>query len=174
VGEETFATRLVPIGRVLHPHGLGGEILVEPYLNDLTCFDGLREVAVLLADGHFQSYQVLHVRRMGERLLLQLADCGSQEIARSLAGYELCIGRAELPPAPDGEFYWFDLEGLTVYTEDGACLGRVEEFFPTGSNEVLVVRQGMRETLLPFIKDVILAVDAAQGTLHVRVIPGLL
>jgi 16S rRNA processing protein RimM len=169
-----FGTRPVPIGRVLHPHGLGGEILVEPYLNDLTCFERLRKVAVLLADGHFQSHQVLSTRRMGERLLLRLEGCVSQEMARALVGCNLCVGRAELPPPPDGEFYWFDLEGLIVYTEDGLCLGRVEEFFPTGSNEVLVVRQGVQETLLPFIKDVILAVDAAQGRMHVRAIPGLL
>jgi ribosomal 30S subunit maturation factor RimM len=32
----------------------------------------------------------------------------------------------------------------------------------------------MQETLLPFIKDVILVVDAAQGILQVRAIPGLL
>jgi 16S rRNA processing protein RimM len=95
-------------------------------------------------------------------------------MARSLTGCELCVERDDLPPPPEGEFYWHDLEGLTVYTDDGACLGRVEEFFPTGSNEVLVVRQGAQETLLPFIKDVILAVDAAQGQLRVRVIPGLL
>jgi 16S rRNA processing protein RimM len=149
-------------------------MLVEPYLNDLTGFDRLCEVAVLLTDGHLQSYQVMHTRRMGERLLLQLEGCVSQEMARSLVGCEVCVRRDELPPPPDGEFYWFDLEGLTVYTEDGACLGRVEEFFPTGSNEVLIVRQGMQETLLPFIKDVILAVDAAQGILQVRAIPGLL
>src|SRR5262245_63547055 len=149
-------------------------MLVEPYLNDLTCFDRLCEVAVLLADGQFQSYQVTHIRRVERRLLLQLEGCTSREMARSLAGYELCVQRDELPPPPDGEFYWFDLEGLTVYTENGACLGRVEEFFPTGSNEVLVVRKGLQETLLPFIKDVILAVDAAQGILQVRAIPGLL
>ena len=149
-------------------------MLVEPYLNDLTCYDHWREVAVLFTDGHFERYRVLQIRRMGERLLLQLEDCVSQEMARSLAGCDLCVGRDELPPPSDGEFYWFDLEGLTVYTEDGACLGRVEEFFPTGSNDVLVVRQGEQETLLPFIKDVILAVDAAQGILHVRAIPGLL
>jgi 16S rRNA processing protein RimM len=149
-------------------------MLVESYLNDLTCFDRLSEVAVLLTDGTFQSYQVMHMRRMGERLLLRLEGCVSQEMARSLVGCDLCVQRDELPPPPDGEFYWFDLEGLTVYTEDGACLGRVEEFFPTGSNEVLIVRQGMQETLLPFIKDVILAVDAAQGILQVRAIPGLL
>lgn len=159
---------------MLHPHGLGGELLVEPYLNDLACFDRLHEVAVLRADGCLQSYRIIHIRRMGERLLLHLDGYVSQEMARSLTGCELCVGREELPPRPEGEFYWFDLEGLTVYTEDGACLGRVEEFFPTGSNEVLVVRQGTQETLLPFIKDVILAVDAAQGLLHVRAIPGLL
>jgi 16S rRNA processing protein RimM len=153
---------------------MGGEMLVVPYLNDLTYFDRLCDVAVLLADGQFQSYRVTHIRRMGERLLLQLEGCVSRDMARALAGCDLCVRRDELPPPPEGEFYWFDLEGLTVYTEDGACLGCVEEFFPTGSNEVLVVRQGLQETLLPFIKDVILAVDAAQGTLHVRAIPGLL
>jgi 16S rRNA processing protein RimM len=159
---------------VLHPHGLAGELLVEPYLNDLACFDRLHEVAVLLTDGHLQSYRVMHIRRMGERLLLHLDGCVSQAMARSLTGCDLCVERDELPPPPEGEFYWFDLEGLTVYTEDGACLGRVEEFFPTGSNEVLIVRQGAQETLLPFIKDVILAVDAVHGQLHVRAIPGLL
>lgn len=164
----------VAIGRLLHPHGLGGEMLVEPYLNDLTYFDRLCEVAVRLADGPFQNYRVMHIRRVGERLLLQLDGCMSREMARSLAGGELYVQRDTLPPPLEGEFYWFDLEGLTVYTDDGACLGRVEEFFPTGSNDVLVVRQGIQETLLPFIKDVILAVDAAQGIIHVRAIPGLL
>jgi 16S rRNA processing protein RimM len=168
------ATRLVPIGRVLRPHGMGGEILVEPYVNDLTCFDRLCEAAVRLADGQFHSYRVTHIRRAGGRVLLQIEGCRSREIAQSFVGCDLCVQRDELPPAPEGEFYWWDLEGLTVYTEDGACLGRVEEFFPTGSNEVLVVRQGVQETLLPFIKDVIVAVDAAHGALHVRAIPGLL
>jgi 16S rRNA processing protein RimM len=172
--EATFETRLVPIGRVLHPHGIEGEVLIEPYLNDLTCYQRLPEVAVLLSDGQFHSYRVTHLRRAGQRLLLQLEGCVSREMARPLAGFDLWVRRHELPPAPDGEFYWFDLEGLTVYTEDGNCLGQVEDFFPTGSNEVLIVRQGSQETLLPFIKDVILAVDEVRGILHVRAIPGLL
>jgi 16S rRNA processing protein RimM len=149
-------------------------LLVEPYLNDLACFDLWPEVAVLHTDGQLQSYRIMHVRRMGERLLLQLEGCLSQEKARVLTGCDLYVGRDVVPPPSEGEFYWFDLEGLTVYTEEGACLGRVEEFFPTGSNEVLIVRQGSQETLLPFIKEVIVAVDAAQGRLHVRLMPGLL
>jgi 16S rRNA processing protein RimM len=153
---------------------LAGEILVESYLNDLACFERLPEVRILCADGAIQNSRVMHTRRMGERLLIHLEGYVSSDMARSLTGCELYVGRDELPPPPEGEFYWFDLQGLSVYTEDGVCLGRVEEFFPTGSNEVLVVRQGAQETLLPFIKDVILAVDVAQGCLRVRVLPGLL
>lgn len=149
-------------------------MLLQPYLNDLTCYQHLNEVVVPLADGKFQRYRVTHLRRVGERILLQLDGCVSREMARLLAGSEICVQREALPPSPDGEFYWWDLEGLTVFTENGECLGRVEEFFPTGSNEVLVVRKGQQETLLPFIKEVILAVDATQGIMQVRVIPGLL
>jgi 16S rRNA processing protein RimM len=149
-------------------------MLVEPYLYDLTCYQRLRDVMIRLSDGQLQSYQVKHLRQAGQRLLLQLEGCVSRETVQSLAGQEVYVRRDELPPPACGEFYWFDLEGLTVYTEDGECLGRVAEFFPTGSNEVLVVRKGSQETLLPFIKDVILAVDAARGTLHVRAVPGLL
>ena len=111
---------------------------------------------------------------MGERLLVRLEDVGSREQAQALSGWEICAPRDELPRPEPGEFYWFDLEGLIVLTQDGECLGRVTDFFPTGSNEVLVVRDGEREILLPFIKDVILSVDAAQGSLHIRVLPGLL
>jgi 16S rRNA processing protein RimM len=95
-------------------------------------------------------------------------------MARSLAGLECYVKREDLPPPPEGDFYWFDLEGLAVHTEAGECLGHVEEFFPTGSNAVLVVRKGDQETLLPFIKDVIVAIDDAQRILQVRAIPGLL
>jgi len=164
----------VPIGRILHPHGTSGEILVEPYLNNLACYNRLGELAIHTADGHSQRYRIAHVRGAGERLLLQIEEVRSVETARTLAGLEFYARREQIPPAAEGEFYWFDLEGLTVYTEGGDCLGRVEEFFPTGSNAVLVVRKGSRETLLPFIKDVIVSVDDARGILQVRAIPGLL
>ena len=166
--------RLVPIGRVLHAHGTEGEVVVHPYLNDMIYYDRLRQVTIGRKDGQLQAYRVQQVRTAGERLLVQLDACSSSEAARPLSGADLYAPRDELPPPGAGEFYWFDLEGLAVYTQEGDFLGRVEDFFPTGSNEVLVVRDGAREILLPFIKDVILAVDDTQGSLRVRVIPGLL
>lgn len=174
INETTFETRLVPVCRILHAHGTQGEVLAEPYLNDLACYERLGEMVLQGASGASQSFVLAHIRRAGERLLLQLDGVTSVDMAQPLTGLECYVRRTELPPPPEGDFYWCDLEGLTVYTEAGDYLGRVEEFFPTGSNAVLVVRNGAQETLLPFIKDVVLAIDDAQGKLRVRAIPGLL
>jgi 16S rRNA processing protein RimM len=164
----------VPIARVVQAHGVTGEMLVAPYLDDRMYYNRLDQVAILQADGGVQCYGVQRLRDAGERLLLRLGGITSRETARSFVGVDLFVPRAELPPSADGEFYWFDLEGLLVYTLEGEYLGHVVEFFPTGSNEVLVVREGEREILLPFIRDVIAGVDKARGCIHIHMIPGLL
>ena len=164
----------MPIGRVLQAHGVSGEMLVAPYLRDRMYYDRLDQVAIPRPEGGVRHYHVQHVRDAGDRLLLRLEGILSRETARALVGVDLWVPRDGLPPPADGEFYWFDLEGLHVYTLEGERLGQVVEFFPTGSNEVLVVRDGERELLLPFIRDVIASVDEARGCLYIRPIPGLL
>lgn len=168
------AGRLVPVGQVLHAHGTGGELMVYPYLTDLPCYERLGEVVLRTQTGQRAKDRVSEVRQAGEGILLRLEGLGSREAVQPWIGGEVCVPRDWLPPPRSGDFYWFDLEGLTVLTQDGETLGRVVDFFPTGSNEVLVVRDGAREILLPFIKDVILAVDEARGAIRVRVVPGLL
>lgn len=163
------AEHLVPVGRVLHTHGTAGELAVYPYLNDRAYYERLHDV--ILGD---KQAQLISVRQTRERILLQLAGVTSLEAARSLVGCELFVPRDSVPPPEVGEFYWFDLEGLAVVTEEGECLGRVTDFFPTGSNDVLVVYNGEREILLPFIKDVIVCIDKMQSCVRIRVLPGLL
>ncbi len=65
-----------------------------------------------------------------------------REQARRLMGVDIAIYRDQLPPLPDGEFYWYDLIGLDVINRAGVALGKVIEVQETGANEVLVVQQG--------------------------------
>ena len=75
--------------------------------------------------------------------------------------------RDELPETDRGEFYWSDLEGLTVVHRDGTELGEVAHLLETGANDVLVVR-GETERLIPFVMDkVILGVDLDEGVIEV-------
>ena len=174
--EGAAATRegLVPIGSVLRPHGLAGEVVVYPYLNDLAYYGRVREVGTVQGDGSIRWHRVQHASIAGDRILLQLEGRRSRDALPSLIGLDLHVPRADLPLLDAREFYWYDLEGLSVYTQEGDFLGRVVDFFPTGSNEVLVVQDGPRETLIPFIGEVILGVDETQRCLRIKVLPGLL
>ena len=166
--------RLVAIGAVTRTHGTAGELVVYPYLRDLSCYERLGEVVFRDPTDQVFGGHVTRVRPMGERILLQVEGMASWDAVQPLLGSELCVPRNDLPPPAPGEFYWFDLEGLMVLTQEGELLGRVADFFPTGSNDVLVVRHEEREILLPFIKDVILAIDETQGCVRVKILPGLL
>lgn len=83
-------------------------------------------------------------------------------------GVDIAIYRDQLPPLPDGEFYWCDLIGLDVINRAGVALGKVIEIQETGANDVLVVQQGQQSILIPFvIGAVVQEVDMEQGHMQV-------
>jgi ribosome maturation factor rimM len=50
----------------------------------------------------------------------------------------------------------------------------VKEILSSGANDVWVIsRRGQKDLLLPYIDDVIKAVDLAEGTITVHVLEGL-
>jgi 16S rRNA processing protein RimM len=75
--------------------------------------------------------------------------------------------REALPAPAQEEYYWADLVGLEVVNEQGLALGRVKSLIETGANEVLVVADGDRERLLPFVEQVVKAVDVAGRLIRV-------
>jgi len=82
----------------------------------------------------------------------QLPGIDDREQAAALIGMDIHVAREQLPPPGKDEYYWVDLEGLEVVTTEDVVLGRVSHLFATGSNDVVVVRDGARERLIPFIQ----------------------
>lgn len=66
-----------------------------------------------------------------------------------------------------------DLDGCEVVTESGERLGILKDVYPTGSNDVFVVREGERELLIPALKAVVLSIDIGARSIVVRLPPGL-
>ncbi len=84
-----------------------------------------------------------------------------------MIGCEIGIPRDELPATQPDEYYWHDLQGLTVVTLAGERLGTVDHLIETGANDVLVV-EGDRERLIPFVMgQVIVGVDLDKGEIRV-------
>ncbi len=153
------------MGQVAAPFGVHGWIKVRPFTEAL---DALLDYPVwwLGRHGEWLEFPVLEGRVHAKGLIALLRGCPDRDAAGGLKGSQIAVPRAQLPAAPQDQYYWADLIGLRVVNTQGVDLGRVAEMLETGANDVLVVR-GERERLIPFIGPVVLEVSLAHGTLRV-------
>lgn len=167
-----MATRLLPIGRILRPHGVQGKLKVHYFGDDLGRF-GYQEVVIEGRDGMPKAYEVLEVTPQSPRLILRLKGIEKIEDVEPLVGREISVKTEVLPPPEEGEYYWFDLLGMAVETVEGRRIGKLKEILPTGAHDVFVVEGSRREICLPATKEVIEAVDLQENVMKVRRLEGL-
>jgi len=105
----------------------------------------------------------------GDGLVAQISDAqgrpiDDRDVAAALVGAEIHVAREELPEPEEGQYYWFDLIGLKVRNEEGVDLGEVDSMTSNGAQDVLVLKQGEVERLIPFVKGpIVKSVDLDQG-----------
>jgi 16S rRNA processing protein RimM len=96
-----------------------------------------------------------------------------REEVEPLLGKEILIERGSLPDLPEGEYYWLDILGMLVETQEGRRLGRVKEILPTGANDVYVIEGKRREILIPATEEVIQSIDIKIGRMRFARMEGL-
>ncbi len=60
-----------------------------------------------------------------------------------------------LPDTAEDEYYWYQYEGKLVIDQDGQTIGRVESLFNNGAQDIMVVKSGEEEILIPMTKSII-------------------
>ncbi|MDF1578124.1 MAG: ribosome maturation factor RimM [Desulfurivibrionaceae bacterium] len=171
---ETDSSQLVRVGRLTKPHGIKGEVKVQPDFGSVEDFLAYREILLGSPDSELRrDFKVERCRFQGDLVILQLAGVGDRTAADALRGSEVWVDRELLPELLPGRYYRHDLIGMRVETENGRKLGRVETFLATGGHDILVVLDGGREYLIPLVDEFLLNVDAAAGLLTVAEVPGL-
>jgi 16S rRNA processing protein RimM len=164
---------LFPIGRVVKPHGIKGKMKVEYFGKGSRHFSLYREVFIMGEKGRPESYEILEAIPQPPRLILQLKGIEKIEEAEPLIGKEILIKKEVLPELGEKEYYWVDILGMKVETEEGKRIGKVKEIFTTGANDVYVVEGKRGEILLPAIEEVIQNIDLKRGVMKVVRMEGL-
>ncbi|MBV9915963.1 MAG: 16S rRNA processing protein RimM [Solirubrobacterales bacterium] len=148
-------------GRVGRAHGLDGSFYVleatAPLLElDRTVLIGERERKI--------------VRRAGTdtRPILRLEGCEDRDAARSLAGAELLVARAQAPELEADEWWAEDLEGCAVSDGDRR-IGVVRRLLALPSCEVLEVarEEDAGDLLVPLVSDAVRHVDLERREIDV-------
>ncbi|MFQ5579520.1 MAG: ribosome maturation factor RimM [Nitrospiria bacterium] len=164
----------ITIGKILGPVGLCGEVKIFALTDFPKRFDDLREVTVETSEGRQQTIRIDRVRYGPRYVYATFSDLASVEKVDFLRGAFIQIPEEERLPLPEGSYYQSDLIGLDVFLEDGTDLGRLEEIYETGSNDIYAVRSGKREVLIPALRKFISSVDLAQKKMVVTPVEGLI
>jgi 16S rRNA processing protein RimM len=156
--QSAIAQDYVVLGKVTAPYGIKGWLKIFSYTEPMDQI--LDYENWLLRKGvDIKQVTVVGGRSHGKGMVAQLAEVADRNASELLGGYEILVHRDQLPELADGEFYWFQLEGLRVKNRDGVDLGVVSHLISAGSaNDVLVVQGDQdsldrEERLIPYLPD---------------------
>ncbi len=167
-GEPVF----LAVGKLLHPHGVHGEILMELH----TDFPERLIPGVVLYLGSLEKSLRLAKRRVHkDGLLMTFEGYTTPEEVGQFRNQLLFVRADDRPALEKGEYYQHQLLTLQVITEEGESLGSVSEILETGASDVLVVRPEIGpDVLIPFVSSFIRTIDLEKNQITVHLIPGML
>lgn len=162
------------IGKITGTHGIRGTMRVFPTTEDPSRFERLKKIIVEIR-GKRETFHIQKVAFHKQFVLLTVKEITDINVAELYKNGRILIPDAMAIPLGEDEYYNRDLYGLKVVTEEGEKLGEITEIFPTGSNDVYVVKKDGKgkELLLPAIKDCIKNVDLENGVMTVKLLEGL-
>lgn len=153
--------RNIIVARVTDAFGIEGQIKVRLFTEEPENLLGIKNWILSAPGRKTLSVEVVAVRLRQDIAIAALKGLTTRDEALELKGSDILIPFSSLPELPPGEYYWNELIGLTVHNIDGMEFGTVTEIIETGANDVLVIN-GKRTCLIPYLDNVILEIDLVQ------------
>lgn len=171
---------LILIGRLTKPQGHRGAVRMLPEFEPLDVFEGLKTNELLLRptarSPQGAAAQTVHVEGYflhGQFVVLELEEAPDMNAAERLREMEVYVAREDLWDLGPGQFLTHELEGFAVRDGD-QHIGTVQGIHPGAGHDFIIVRPPSgKEFLVPFVKDVVKAVDPNTKTIITELPPGL-
>ncbi len=171
--------RWVALGAVARPHGVRGELRVQPFNRDSELLLALDEVLVRDRDGAEHEVTVESARRANEAILMKLYSVDDRDTADGLRGAHICARRDAFPKLADGEFYVCDLQGARVVVREGEApeweLGSVRELrsYPTMDTILVDATDGGGSWEAPLVDSVVQSIDVQANLVVLATMHGV-
>ncbi|HJJ13197.1 MAG: ribosome maturation factor RimM [Clostridia bacterium] len=164
----------IEIGQIVNTNGLKGVVKVNPFTDDISKFEELKYIYIQLKS-ELKKVKIEQVRYNKNQVLLKLEGIDSIEEAEKYRNFYLKIEKKSQEELGEDTYYIVDLIGINVYSENDEYLGTIEDVFPTGSNDVYVVKDNLgKQILVPAIAEVVKEVELKNKKMVIKIIPGLI
>lgn len=152
----------IEVGEMVNTFGIKGEIKVYPYVDYL---DQIKKIYI-----KNEEFTVSKMRYQKNVAIMKLKGIDDINLIEKYKGSTVYIDEADLPELPEGKYYIKDLIGMDVITDDGKVLGKLDDVFNTGANDIYQVG----EILLPGTDEVLKKIDIENRQIIVHLIKGLI
>ncbi|MCM2581900.1 ribosome maturation factor RimM [Bacillus stercoris] len=165
------------VGKIVNTHGIKGEVRVisktdfaeERYKPGNTLY--------LFMDGRNEPVEVtVNTHRLHKQFhLLQFKERQSLNEVEELKNAIIKVPEEDLGELNEGEFYYHEIIGCEVFTEEGELIGKVKEILTPGANDVWVIeRKGKKDALIPYIESVVKHIDVSEKKIEIDLMEGLI
>ena len=166
------------LGEILRPHGVRGELKMRIFTDYPERL--IKDIKTLYLgqdanDTDAMPFTVKSARFHKEYLLLTLSEINGRDEAETLRGQKVMVDIDNAVPLEDGEYYLYQLVGLTVKTTDDVELGQIKDVIETGANDVYIVKgRAYGELLLPAHDETIVSINFDDNIIIMELPEGLL
>jgi 16S rRNA processing protein RimM len=162
------------VGRITRPHGLRGDVVVNPETDFAE--ERFRAGATLWtrSDRGEEALTVGTSRLQNGRAIVGFEGCTRIDDAERLLGLELRVPEEALQPLGEHQYYQHQLVGCAVETVAGERVGDVTRVEGGISGSLLVVTGPGGEILIPLTQAICVAIDVAAKRIRIDPPAGLL
>ncbi|WP_058303904.1 ribosome maturation factor RimM [Gorillibacterium timonense] len=168
--------KLYNVGKIVNTHGIRGELK----LVSQTDFPDIRfqngsELILLGPSGEQLPVTVESGRPQKNVWMVKFKEFADINAAEKVKNWDVKVRGENLVDLEDGEYYYHEIIGCRVFTEEEEDLGTIKEILTPGANDVWIVKMpNGKELLLPYIDEVVLSVNVVDKRVTVRLMEGLL
>jgi len=164
----------IEIGKIVNSYGIKGFMKIIPYTDDIRRFDQLKSIYIEKKKQKI-FFKIEEIKYQKNLVLIKLEGINSINDIEEYKNCYIKIERKNAINLPKDTYFIIDLIGLEVYTDKNILLGNIIDIFPTGSNDVYVVKDKLgKQVLLPAISEVIKDIDIQNKKVVVHLLPGLI
>lgn len=162
------------VGRIARPHGLKGQVVVNPETDFVDERFAVGAVVWTRSNAGQEPLTVASLRVQNGRPIVAFEGFERIEDVERLAGLELRVPEESLRPLQPGTYYEHQLVGCAVETTGGDVVGEVAKVEGGAGASRVVVNGPRGEILIPLAVDICVDIDVERKKIRIDAPEGLL
>ena len=171
---NNFPADLIPIGKIIKPHGIKGEVKLKLYNEDSRILE--KDFVVWIRDKNkdFKFFKIVCINYNPLNPIVKLEGVNDRNKVLDYLDFSIYISRSMFPKNKKDEIYFVDFIGCKVYNNKKLFVGIVKDFVHLPNNDLMIVDNEGEEFMIPINNDLIELFDFEKKHIIIDIIDGLL